>query len=91
MDGGFDIIDISHGYYMVSFDLEVDREKVLSGGPWMVFDHYLVVRPLLPNIVASEAKIEKTVVWIHFPGLGLVYYNSSVLLIIASAMGRSIA
>nr|KYP46365.1 hypothetical protein KK1_032011 [Cajanus cajan] len=33
-------MDISHGYFMVKFDLDVDRECVMEGGLWMLFDHF---------------------------------------------------
>lgn len=41
--GGIDLVDIGHGFYLVKFDMEVDWEKVISGGPRMIFDHYLTV------------------------------------------------
>lgn len=41
--GGFDILDVDNGYYMVKFDLQADKDMVMSGGPWMLFDHYLCV------------------------------------------------
>lgn len=37
--GGFDILDVDNGYYMVKFDLQSEKERVMSGGPWMIFDH----------------------------------------------------
>lgn len=41
--GGFDILDVDDGYFMVKFDLHYDKDKVTGGGPWMLFDHYLCV------------------------------------------------
>ena len=38
---GFDILDIGNNFYMVKFDTEMDRTKVMEEGPWMIFDHYL--------------------------------------------------
>ena len=38
----FEMMDEGNGFFMVKFDLSEDREKVLCGGPWMLFDHYLV-------------------------------------------------
>lgn len=43
LNGGFEIMDVDNGYYMAKFDQLGDREKVVTGGPWMLFDHYLVV------------------------------------------------
>nr|KYP43663.1 Transposon TX1 uncharacterized [Cajanus cajan] len=75
---------------MVKFDLEADRERVMHGGPWMLFDHYLIVRPWSPEFVASATKVDSTLVWIRFPGLGVMFYDESVLLTIASAIGKPI-
>jgi hypothetical protein len=41
LTGDMYIMDIGHGFFMVKFDLEPDREKVISGGPWMIVDHYV--------------------------------------------------
>lgn len=84
------MVDIGHGFVMVKFDMHADREKVISGGPWMVFDHYLVVRPWVPDFISSEVKIDKTLVWIRFPSLGMEYYEKSVLLALATTVRRPI-
>lgn len=88
--GGFDIVDVGHGFYMVKFDLAVGREKVFASGPWMIFDHYLTVRPWVPDFISSEVKIDRTLVWIRFPSLGMEYYDESVLLALAAAVGKLI-
>ncbi|XP_020208554.1 uncharacterized protein LOC109793499 [Cajanus cajan] len=75
---------------MVKFYLEADREWVMHGGPWMLFDHYLIVRPWSPEFVASATKVDSTLVWIRFPGLGVMFYDESVLLTIASAIGKPV-
>ncbi|XP_020211512.1 uncharacterized protein LOC109796242 [Cajanus cajan] len=75
---------------MVKFDLEADREQVMHGGPWMLFDHYLIVKPWSPEFVASATKVDSTLVWIRFPGLGVMFYDESVLLTIASAIGKPV-
>ncbi|XP_020218786.1 uncharacterized protein LOC109802009 [Cajanus cajan] len=90
LQGGFELIDISQGYFMVKFDLVADREKVMQGWPWMLFDHYLIVRPWSPEFMAADAKVDSTLVWVRFPGLRMVFYDESVLLTIASAIGKPI-
>lgn len=90
LSGGFELMDVDHGYYMVKFDLEEDREKVIGGGPWMIFDHYLAVSKWSPDFVSTTAKVEKTLVWIRFPGMNLVYYDESLLLAMASVVGKPI-
>ncbi|KAK7300855.1 hypothetical protein RJT34_11706 [Clitoria ternatea] len=64
-----------------------EKERVIMEGPWLIFDHYLSVMHWHPDFMASQAKIDKTLVWIRFPGLGLEFYNESVLLTLASAVG----
>jgi hypothetical protein len=88
--GNFDRVDIGHGFFMVKFDLEADREKVLTGGPWMIFDHYLAVRSWVQDFISSEVKIDKTLVWIRIPCLGMEYYDESVLMALATAVGRPV-
>lgn len=88
--GGFDIMDIGNGFSMVKFDLAVDRDKVIGDGPWMIFDHWLAVRPWVPDFVSSNVKIDKTLVWIWFPNLGMEYYDESVLWALASVVGRPV-
>lgn len=88
--GCFDILDVDNGFYMVKFDREADREKALSEGPWMLYDHYLAVSRWTPDFVSPNAKVDRTTVWIRFPGLNLVYYDESFLLALASAVGKPV-
>lgn len=83
-------MDIDNGFYMVKLDMEADREMVISNGPWMMFDHYLAVMRWSPEFVSPNAKVDRTTVWIRFPGLNLVYYDESFLLALASVVGTPI-
>lgn len=88
--GGFEIMDNDNGFFMVKFDQTADKDKVISEGPWMIFDHCLAVSHWSPEFASPNAKVERTVVWVRFPGLNLVYYDESFLLAMASAIGRPI-
>lgn len=48
LSGDFDLLDVGNGFFMAKFDCQEDREKVIGGGPWMVFDHYLAVSTWSP-------------------------------------------
>jgi hypothetical protein len=37
LQSGFEIMDNDNGFYMVKFDHAADKEKVITGGPWMIF------------------------------------------------------
>ncbi|CAL0316473.1 unnamed protein product [Lupinus luteus] len=84
------MVDVDHGFYYVKFDLKADRETVIGGGPWMLFDHYVAVACWTPELVAPMAKVDCTMVWILFPGLNMMYYDESFLLSLASCVGRPI-
>lgn len=90
LGAGFEILDIGNDFFMVKFDDEADRAKVMDGGPWMIFDHYLTVQTWSPAFASPSAKIDKTMVWIRFPGLNLFYYDESILLAMASAVGKPV-
>jgi len=90
LSAGFQIMDNGNGYYMVKFDYAADREKVMDGGPWMMFDHYLTVQEWSEEFASPTAKVENTMVWIRFSGLNLFYYDESVSMAMASTVGRPI-
>lgn len=68
---GFDIMAIGNSLFMVKFEEEVDRTKVINGGPWMIYDHYLTVQCWSQDFTAPTAKIDRTMVWIRFNGFGI--------------------
>jgi hypothetical protein len=73
---------------MVKFDQPNDREKVMEGGPWIIFDHYLAVQPWSPEFVSPTEKVSRTLVWVRFPGLNPVFYEEEVIMALAEAVGK---
>jgi hypothetical protein len=90
LTGGIDLMDVGNSFYMVKFDGEEDKAKVINGGPWMIYDHYLAVRQWSPTFNAATAIIDKTMVWIRIPSLNLVYYDESLLWTLASMVGTPV-
>ncbi|XP_057444240.1 uncharacterized protein LOC130736422 [Lotus japonicus] len=88
--GGFEVRDLHHGYFLIQFDLTEDRERAMAGAPWMIYDHYLAVKPWTPDFVAANSKISMTAVWIRIPGLGFQFYDESILVTLASTVGTPI-
>jgi len=88
--GGIELMDIGNAFYMVKFDGEDDKNKVINEGPWMIYDQYLAVRQWSPTFNASTAKIDKTMVWIRIPSLNLAFYDESVLWAVASMVGNPV-
>ncbi|XP_057416460.1 uncharacterized protein LOC130711039 [Lotus japonicus] len=90
LTGDFDILDVDNGFYMVKFDINEDREKMINGGPWMIFDHYLAVSTWKREFVSSTAKVTKTLAWVRILGLNMVFYDESYFLSIARVIGKPI-
>lgn len=88
--GGFDILDVDKGYFMVKFDLQANKDAVTSGGPWMPFDHYLCVSQRSPEFAAPNANIQRMMTWVRFRGLNLLYHDENVLMDLASVIGKPI-
>lgn len=83
-----DIIDIGLGYYVVRFRNAEDCEKVLTGGPYKIYDHYLVVQPWEPNFQPYKAKMPKTVVWVHLQTAPMEQFQEPILKYIANTLGK---
>ncbi|XP_016195197.1 uncharacterized protein LOC107636187 [Arachis ipaensis] len=88
--GGNEILDVGFGYFLVKFDRMNDREKVLLGGSWMIFGHYIAVKPWTPDFKPYEDTFEETMVWIRISGLSIWYYQDKAMMRIASAVGRPV-
>ena len=43
LSGGFNLMDISNGFYIVKCDHAEDHKTVMEEGPSMIFDHYLAI------------------------------------------------
>lgn len=90
LTGGFELMDVGNSYYMVKFDGLEDKNKVINGGPWMIYDHILAVSQWSSKFNATTATIDKTMVWIRIPSLNLVYYDESLLWALASMVGNPV-
>ncbi|KAL8137311.1 hypothetical protein V2J09_003312 [Rumex salicifolius] len=71
---------------MVKFDDETDFMNVLVGGPWLVFGHYVVIKPWSPSFNPATDVVTTTPAWIRLIDLQVVYYEENVLLQLASAV-----
>ncbi|KAI9120082.1 hypothetical protein K1719_009051 [Acacia pycnantha] len=56
-----------------------DYDHALTGGPWLIFDHYLTVRPWEPNFHPMRASIDKVAVWVRLPSVLMEFYNKEAL------------
>ncbi|CAN1751191.1 hypothetical protein LINPERHAP1_LOCUS4255 [Linum perenne] len=84
------IIDLDKGCFMVKFADEKDYFKALTGGPWMILDHYLIVHQWSPDFRVSDSLPAKMVVWVRFPLMPVQYYHAQILTSLGNLIGRTI-
>ncbi|KAL9429498.1 hypothetical protein AB3S75_031327 [Citrus x aurantiifolia] len=58
--GGYSVIDLDNGYFLVKFRKEGDADFVFTQGPWLVSGHYLIVQLWLPHFDSLNEKIDKS-------------------------------
>ncbi|KAI9099099.1 hypothetical protein K1719_024866 [Acacia pycnantha] len=59
--GIINLINVGNGFFVVKFSNKDDCSNALTRGPWMIFDHYLTVRPWEPQFQLKTATINKAV------------------------------
>lgn len=50
----FQLMDIENGYFLAKFQNNEDYEKVLTQGPWAIFNHSAVDKRLFPSSTIPE-------------------------------------
>ncbi|XP_057755572.1 uncharacterized protein LOC130974734 [Arachis stenosperma] len=85
--GTINVIDMDRDYFLVHFSNEDDYSHALTGGPWMVAGHYLIVQCRRPFFLESEKAVRKIAAWIRIPNLPIELYNHHFLWRVGSAIG----
>lgn len=88
--GDIEFMDLENDYFLVRFAERYDLQKVLSGGPWMLFDHYIVIQRWKPEFSPFEDELKRVAVWIRIPALPIEYYDKRVLWKIGNCLGRTV-
>ncbi|XP_031093091.1 uncharacterized protein LOC115997607 [Ipomoea triloba] len=85
-----ELIALENDYFFVKFGSVEDLEFAMFEGPWMVLDHYLIVKQWVPNFDPLTDTTEKVLVWIRFPNLPVEYYNILTLRKIGNKLGWTV-
>lgn len=75
LKGSLNLIDIGFSYYVVKFTNKEDYECVLTGGPWLIDDHYLTIRKWVPNFIPNDEPIKILNAWVRIPDLAIEYFD----------------
>ncbi|KAL7202937.1 hypothetical protein ACSBR1_034399 [Camellia fascicularis] len=87
LQADFEALDVGTGFFIVKFDMMDDYNRVYTGGPWIVIDHYVTVRKWRQDFKSDDAEEDTIAIWVRFPNLPIEYYNEKVLYHIAKALG----
>ncbi|CAN1176737.1 hypothetical protein LINPERHAP2_LOCUS32704 [Linum perenne] len=88
--GNIHIVDLDKNYFMVKFANDQDYFKALTGGPWMILDHYLIVHQWDHSFRVSNDLPKKMVAWVRFPHLPIHFYHVEVLTSLGNLVGKTI-
>jgi hypothetical protein len=90
IQGGFGLVDLENEFFLAKFSNHNhnDHDFALFERPWMVSDHYLIVRQWHLNFDSYEATIEKVAEWVRLTYLAMEYYDNSVLWKIKNYIGN---
>uniref|UniRef100_A0A2N9HM73 RNase H type-1 domain-containing protein n=1 Tax=Fagus sylvatica TaxID=28930 RepID=A0A2N9HM73_FAGSY len=68
-------------------EVVISIPQFLKGGPWFIGEHFLSLRPWVPDFRPSEASVNTVAVWVRLPELPVEYYDKESLLLIGHALG----
>ncbi|CAL1383990.1 unnamed protein product [Linum trigynum] len=88
--GTMDVMDLNNSTFLVNFNNEHDYLHALTGGPWVILDHYLIVHQWSPNFRTSEKIHRSVVAWVQLPELPVHFYHREVLFALGNLLGRTV-
>ena len=80
---------MDNGYFVVKFSLD-DYNFVMYGGPWLIFKHYLTIRPWRPNFDIDQEDIKSLLVGVRLLYFPIEYCNHVFLMKISRTIGMPI-
>ncbi|CAN0899550.1 hypothetical protein LINGRAHAP2_LOCUS20337 [Linum grandiflorum] len=82
------MVDLESEVFLAIFEESSDYYHALTGGPWTILDHYLVVFAWDSQFRVTDDLPQKMVVWIRFPRLPYQYYQCDVLQGLGNLVGK---
>ncbi|KAK3219609.1 hypothetical protein Dsin_013579 [Dipteronia sinensis] len=77
--GQWSLVDFEDGYFIVRFQMQEDLDFVLTGGPWIIANQYLVVQKWRTNFVPGEDEIRRIPVWVRLSKLPMEWIDVDLL------------
>ncbi|KAF6137905.1 hypothetical protein GIB67_041778 [Kingdonia uniflora] len=84
------LILVGKGCITIFLDNEEDRNKIWSGGPWVIGKQLLRFSPWSPFFDPEKQRNTHALVWVKFPGLGVEFWEVDTLMAIRRTLGMPI-
>ena len=84
----FDLVSMDNGFFLVKLVSIDDYEFAKYGGPWLIFKHYITVRPWVPKFDTSQDTLKHLLVWVQIPCLPIVYYDHAFLMTVGGKLAN---
>ncbi|EOA27131.1 hypothetical protein CARUB_v10023230mg, partial [Capsella rubella] len=88
--GVMHVVDLPRQFFMIRFELVEEYLAVLTGGPWRAFGSYLMVQAWSPEFDPMRNEIVTTPVWVRLSNIPVNMYHRSILMEIATGLGKPI-
>ncbi|CAI0558565.1 unnamed protein product [Linum tenue] len=88
--GTMEILDLNNSAFLVSLGNEQDYLNALTGGPWVILDHYLIVHLWSHSFHTSDKPHRAMVAWVQLPELLIHFYHWEILFALDNLLGRTI-
>lgn len=72
------------GWLVFLFGSKKERQDVIDGGPYMIFNRPIVMKPMTPLFCFGSASFSIIPVWVNLPGAPCDIWNAKVLTKISS-------
>lgn len=70
-----ELVAMDNDYFLVKFESMQNYSYAKYEGPWMILEHYLIVKEWVPNFDPFIDQLKDVLVWVRFPCLPIEYYN----------------
>ena len=75
LKAAIDLVAMNNEFFLVKFASVDDYDYAKYGGPWLIFYHYLTIRPWKPNFDTAQDSLQSLLVWVRIPCLPIEYYD----------------
>ncbi|KAJ4849837.1 hypothetical protein Tsubulata_049244 [Turnera subulata] len=62
--GDFQIIPKMNNVFLIGFELEEDKKKVLKGSPWLISNMHFCLKGWFPDMILSQVSFRQVLFWV---------------------------